>query len=94
MGLYQLKEEPTVEAYRWLPDDAGTPSANRLADWLDEHEAEWSTDGVGQHCVIKVLGADDKQQIASRGDWVIRGVTGLFRVLSDDQFHATYESVQ
>lgn len=92
MGRYR-KGPVEIEARQWLPDDEGTPSANLLADWLNDHGADWSVEGIGSKCVIKLSTLEGVMSVP-RGHWVIRGVAGEFYPCDPDIFAATYDAVE
>lgn len=86
------KRPVEIDAMQWLPDNHGGQAGNRLADWLNEHDADWSTEGVGTECVIKLTTLEGVMSVP-HGHWVIRGVAGEFYPCRPDIFATTYELV-
>lgn len=95
-GLFQ----PRVEVQAWRVTRGNVA---RVAEWCGGHVVR---DVVGDGTrgdvpafvvVPRDVGtfADDHEELANvaAGDWVVRGVTGLFFVVADAEFRAAYQAV-
>jgi hypothetical protein len=91
-NLYRVGKP--LEAHQWLPDNEGTPSANRVADWLNAHEVDWTTEGIGRHCVIVFTDLKGRSNRVERGDWIIKGLTGMFFPCDPTAFAEIYVEAQ
>ena len=87
------KRPITIEAMQW----DGTPSgATPIIDWILNHDhsagywapGEWDHETNAAYIRITTL---EGNMIASRGDWIIRGVQGEFYPCKDAIFRETYE---
>ena len=88
------KRPITIEAIQW----DGTPSgATPIIDWILNHDhsagywapGEWDHETNAAYIRITTL---EGNMIASRGDWIIRGVQGEFYPCKPDIFAQTYQT--
>lgn len=69
----------------WVIDAIGAKEGEPGSIWID-----WSKDDTG----TLMIGTLEGHHIASRGDWIIRGVKGELYPCKPDIFAATYEAVE
>lgn len=81
------KKPVVIEAMRWS-DDHGKNDV-RLLDWLRANAVAYVWEGWD--LAIPTLEGTMK---VSKGDWVIRGISGEFYPCKPDIFAATYEEVR
>ncbi len=76
------KKPVVIEAHLFTPE-----TRPLLIDWLQQHgkTTECSPDGS---LIIHTL---EGAMLASKGDWIIKGVKGEFYPCKPDIFEATYE---
>ena len=87
------KRPVTIEAIQW----DGTPSgATPIIGWIlsHDHSADYCAPGEWDHetnaAYIRITTLEGNM-LASRSDWIIRGVQGEFYPCKPDIFEATYE---
>ena len=87
------KRPVTIEAIQW----DGTPSgATPIIDWIlnHDHSADYWAPGEWDHetnvAYIRITTLEGNM-IASRGDWIIRGVRGEFYPCKPGIFAETYQ---
>ena len=85
MGLFR-KKPVVIEAIQWR----GSEDDGLLAEFVPGNL--WCRNSFGEPC-IKTLESGDGFHIASRGDWIIRGVAGEFYPCKPEIFAQTYEAV-
>lgn len=79
-----------VEAIQWNPGDL--QQAGLAVGWLMASGVDfYHPDGTGETTTLAIRSPG--QTTAWPGDWVIRGVTGLFFAAGDRQFREAYEPV-
>ncbi len=87
------KRPVTIEAIQW---DGTASGATPIIDWIINHDhsaeywapGEWDHETNAAYINITTL---EGNMIASRGDWIIRGVQGEFYPCKSDIFDATYQ---
>lgn len=100
--MAQFRKKPVViEAIKWegLPDlneMLGSEKASEIGrmeafdDWLVANQGDRKCTYHGDTILIPTL---EGIMIASRGDWIIRGVKGELYPIKDEIFRETYEEV-
>lgn len=72
-----------IEAVQWVGSQESFDAILALGD------IEWESGPIGSYAFfIKTL---EGQHIASKGDWIIKGVNGEFYPCKPDIFEKTYE---
>lgn len=85
----QLKENNILEVYRFIHGrDSVNLSCRITSDKWDDYENIVKDNGGLR---LKTLESDNETQIASFGDFVIKGVQGEFYPCKPDVFQQTYE---
>lgn len=87
------KRPVTIEAIQW---DGTQSGATPIIDWILDHDhsadywapGEWDHEANAAYINITTL---EGNMIASRDDWIIRGVQGEFYPCKDAIFRETYE---
>ena len=87
------KRPVTIEAIQW---DGTQSGATPIIDWILDHDhsadywapGEWDHETNAAYINITTL---EGNMIASRDDWIIRGVQGEFYPCKDAIFRETYE---
>lgn len=99
--MARFRKKPVViEAIQWegLPDltemlgpsaKAETARMERFDDWMVANQGDRKCRYVGDTIVIPTLEGD---MVASKGDWIIKGVHGELYPCKPDIFAATYEA--
>lgn len=87
--MAKFRKKPVViDAVRWTGNNL-YDCISFLGDSFKQHEAERHPGGKSE-ITIKTL---EGQHIASKGDWLIRGVHGEHYPCKPDIFEKTYEAV-
>ena len=87
------KRPVTIEAIQW---DGTQSGATPIIDWILDHDhsadywapGEWDHETNAAYINITTL---EGNMIASRDDWIIRGVQGEFYPVKNQIFEETYE---
>ena len=87
------KRPVTIEAIQW---DGTQSGATPIIDWILDHDhsadywapGEWDHETNAAYINITTL---EGNMIASRDDWIIRGVQGEFYPCKPDIFEVTYQ---
>lgn len=81
------KKPVIIEAEQWLGDN-DLVEAGKVAAFLQQGKADFQVDK--DTIFINTL---EGKMMASKGDWIIKGVKGEFYPCKNDIFEATYELV-
>lgn len=79
-----------LEAMCWNPDSHEEAAA--LLTWLDDHGVDPYTDVWSDNRTVVVLNTATLD-VATPGEWVVRGVTGKFFAVSDEDYRTNYAEV-
>ena len=84
LPVLKFRKKPVViEAMQWT----GMESYANFDHWMDSNCLAVGPEGQEQLSIPTLEG----DMLASRGDWIIRGVAGEFYPCKPDIFEATYE---
>ncbi len=83
------KKPVVIDAVQWTGDNLDTVLAFCAGDATYELMAKGNSELV--ICTLEDGDAAEAKHVASRGDWIIRGVKGEFYPCKPDIFAATYE---
>lgn len=84
--IRKFRKKPVViEAIQFGPEG----NAAKILEWAKENSANMRLDHLG--ISIKTL---EGEMIASRGDYIIKGIKGEFYPCKPDIFEASYEAVE
>lgn len=78
------KKPVVIEAIQFGPEGNG----HKIFQWADENGVTFRLDHLGIH--IPTL---EGTMLATRGDWIIKGIKGEFYPCKPDIFEATYEAL-
>lgn len=87
MGKYR-KKPVVIEAFRWTGDQDQTEDPIWICEAIRSGQVTFNY----PECVM-LINTLEGQMIASRGDYIIRGVQGEIYPCKPDIFLATYEEV-
>jgi hypothetical protein len=96
-----ITNNPAVQPRRFTPSHVSVEamqldgSSAAIAQWLASHGGHYSfvthpTDATLDRLTVATPRGPG---VAQLGDWIVRGVTGLFFVLTAQEFAATYTEV-
>lgn len=85
-----IKLNPTEKSIRDCLDFMGIPVSSKLGHIHPDHFTDYCNAVIDAGMSIKTLESDGETQVASIGDYIIKGVQGEFYPCKPDIFKATY----
>lgn len=91
-AMQLLKTQQSFHAcYCFIYGQVDNTSCRMAEDYWSDYVSDELKKGVGIR--LKTMESDNETQIASFGDWIIKGVAGEFYPCKPDIFAATYEEI-
>lgn len=90
--MMKFRKKPVViEAFKWTGDANQAEDPEWIVEAIEAGSVRFS--GSGGSGVCMMIDTLEGTLIASRGDWIIRGIKGELYPCKPDIFDATYEEV-
>lgn len=86
---WRVRAEPFVEAVQLLDD--GTQDWEEVAAWCGGQIVTYAIADSGEY--DGHIAVPGQEMPAFEGDWIVKGVTGVFFIRDAAQFRDTYEEV-
>ncbi len=91
MAKYR-KKPVVIDAFQWTGDKNQTEDPEWIIEAMENGLVWFNNEGTKDvNMEIKTL---EDNHIASRGDYIIKGIAGELYPCKPDIFHATYEKVE